>query len=83
MSEKPVETLTFEQSMAELEALVLRLETGDLPLADALATYQRGAGLMRHAQSILNQVQTDIDVIEAGATTTVERSALVAQVNDQ
>ncbi|MEN9759747.1 MAG: Exonuclease small subunit, partial [Pseudomonadota bacterium] len=44
MSEEPVETLTFEQSMAELEALVLRLETGDLPLADALATYQRGAG---------------------------------------
>ncbi|MEN9759168.1 MAG: hypothetical protein RL676_317, partial [Pseudomonadota bacterium] len=31
----------------------------------------------------LNQVQTDIDVIEAGATTTVERSTLVSQVNDQ
>jgi exodeoxyribonuclease VII small subunit len=83
MTEKPVETLTFEQAAAEMEALVLRLESGDLPLADALAAYQRGAALMRHAQSILNQVQTEIDVIEAGTTTTLERSTLVAQVKDQ
>ena len=83
MIEKPVETLTFEQAVAEMETLVLRLESGDLPLADALAAYQRGAALMRHAQSILNQVQTEIDVIEAGTTTTLERSTLVAQVKDQ
>jgi len=72
----------FEQAMAELERVTGSLENGDLPIAEALSAYQRGAALMRHAQSILNHVQTEIEVVESDQQQRVDRSALVAQVKD-
>ncbi len=39
--------LSFEAAYAELEATVHQLETGNLPLADALALYERGVQLAR------------------------------------
>ena len=68
--------------MAELERVTGSLENGDLPIAEALSAYQRGAALMRHAQSILNHVQTEIEVVESDQQQRVDRSALVAQVKD-
>ncbi len=82
MNEKPVESLNFEQAIVELEAVVKRLESGDLPLADSLAAYQRGAALMRHAQAQLDHVQSEIDVMEASGATAVDRSALIAQIKE-
>jgi exodeoxyribonuclease VII small subunit len=77
-----VAALNFEQAMAELEQVTRRLEQGDVPIAEALAAYQRGASLMRHAQSILNHVQTEIEVIEAGQERSVDRSALISQIKE-
>lgn len=77
-----VSGLDFEQAMAELERVTGSLENGDLPIAEALSAYQRGAALMRHAQSILNHVQTEIEVVESDQQQRVDRSALVAQVKD-
>lgn len=77
-----IAALNFEQTMAELEQVTRRLEQGDVPIAEALAAYQRGASLMRHAQSILNHVQTEIEVIEAGQERRADRSALISQVKE-
>lgn len=82
MNEKPVESLNFEQAITELEAVVKRLESGDLPLADSLTAYQRGAALMRHAQAMLDHVQSEIDVMDASGATSLDRSALIAQVKE-
>lgn len=82
MNEKPVESLNFEQAIVELESMVKRLESGDLPLADSLAAYQRGAALMRHAQAMLDHVQSEIDVMDASGATSLDRSALIAQVKE-
>lgn len=38
---------SFEAALARLEALVARLERGELPLEDALATFEEGVGLTR------------------------------------
>ena len=46
-------TLDFEQALAELEALVEHLERGDLPLDEALKTFERGVELTRHCQGSL------------------------------
>jgi len=81
-SGKSLEKLSFEQAMAEIEMVVAQLERPDVPLAESLAAYQRGAALMRHAQAILNQVQTDIDVIEAGKEIRVSRSDMIAQTKE-
>ena len=37
-----VSNLTFEKALAELEAIVGKLERGDVPLEESIAMYSRG-----------------------------------------
>ena len=53
----------FEQALAELEALVERLERGDLPLDEALKTFERGVELTRHCQGSLKAAQQRVDIL--------------------
>ena len=46
----PAASLTFEQAMDELEALVRRMEAGELTLDESIAAYRRGAELARIAR---------------------------------
>ena len=50
--------------MAELETLVADLESGRLPLADALAAYRRGAQLLQFAQRQLQSAQDEVRILE-------------------
>lgn len=56
----------FESALAELEQLVAGLEAGNLPLADSLAAYQRGAQLIGYAQAELSKVEQQVKVLENG-----------------
>jgi exodeoxyribonuclease VII small subunit len=58
---------TFEQGLAELEALVARMEDGKLPLEESLAAYQRGAELLRYCESKLADAQARIAILEGEA----------------
>ena len=51
----------FEQALAELEQLVERLERGDLPLDEALKTFERGVALTRHCQTSLKAAQQKVE----------------------
>ena len=53
--------LAFEGALDELEALVARLEAGDLALEDALATFERGVALSRRCAELLGAVEQRID----------------------
>lgn len=53
----------FEQALAELEALVARLERGDLPLDEALKTFERGVELTRHCQGALKAAQQRVEIL--------------------
>jgi exodeoxyribonuclease VII small subunit len=53
----------FEQALAELEALVARLERGDLPLDEALQTFERGVELTRHCQESLKAAQQRVEIL--------------------
>jgi exodeoxyribonuclease VII small subunit len=55
----------FEQSLAELETLVARLEQGDVPLEDALKTFERGVALTRQCQTALRTAQQKVEVLLA------------------
>jgi exodeoxyribonuclease VII small subunit len=55
----------FEQSLAELETLVARLEQGDVPLEDALKTFERGVALTRQCQTALRNAQQKVEVLLA------------------
>jgi exodeoxyribonuclease VII small subunit len=60
---KKTESLTFEQSMQELEALVTKMEHGDLPLEDALQSFERGIQLSRHSQQKLKDAEQKVQIL--------------------
>lgn len=53
----------FERALSELERLVERLERGDLPLEEALKTFERGVELTRHCQSSLKAAQQKVEIL--------------------
>jgi exodeoxyribonuclease VII small subunit len=56
-------TPDFEQSLAELQALVERLETGELSLEDSLSAFEQGIRLTRDCQSSLNQAEQKVRIL--------------------
>ena len=55
----------FEQSLTELETLVQKLEQGDVPLEDALKTFERGVALTRQCQTALRTAQQKVEILLA------------------
>ena len=53
----------FEKSLSELEALVAKLEQGDVPLEEALKTFERGVALTRQCQAALRTAQQKVEVL--------------------
>ena len=58
---------SFEAAVSELEAIVQEMESGNLPLEDALARYQRGVGLLRYCQGTLASAEQRVKVLEGEA----------------
>ena len=56
-------TPEFEAALSELEALVERLERGDLPLEEALKAFERGVALTRHCQACLQSAQQKVEML--------------------
>jgi exodeoxyribonuclease VII small subunit len=57
------DTPDFERALSELESLVERLERGDLPLEEALKTFERGVELTRHCQTSLKAAQQKVEIL--------------------
>ncbi|MDY7219707.1 exodeoxyribonuclease VII small subunit [Denitrificimonas sp. JX-1] len=53
----------FEQSLSDLQALVERLESGDLSLEESLATFEKGIALTRECQSALQDAEQRVQVL--------------------
>jgi len=56
-------TADFEQSLSQLEALVEKMEQGDLPLDAALQAFEEGVKLTRECQSILDQAEQKVQML--------------------
>lgn len=59
------ESLTYEQAVAELESIIDRMESGETPLEDALADYERGVGLLRRCREIITAAEQKIEYLKA------------------
>ncbi len=57
---------TYEAAMAELEAIVSAMDEGRLTLEDTLASYQRGAQLLKLCRDKLAVVEQQVKVLEDG-----------------
>ena len=72
MARKPKET-GFETTLAELEELVARMEAGNLPLEEAMRSFERGVQLTRECQAALQTAQQRVQVLtQRAASTTIE-----------
>jgi len=56
----------FEVALQELEQLVARLESGDMPLEQLLTQYQRGAELLGFCRDRLEAVENQVRVMDQG-----------------
>ena len=62
---------TFEENLQDLEAIVTKLETGDVALEDAIAEFQKGIALSKDLQKTLeNAEKTLVKVMQADDTET-------------
>jgi exodeoxyribonuclease VII small subunit len=60
MAKTPLESLTFEQALAELEIVVRELEDGKIGLAESLAHYEHGVALLKNCYGLLRKVELRI-----------------------
>ena len=62
---------TFEENLQDLEAIVTKLETGDVALEDAIAEFQKGMALSKELQKTLEDAEkTLVKVMQADGTET-------------
>jgi exodeoxyribonuclease VII small subunit len=62
----PVETLSFEAALAELEGIVSRLEQGEVDLEDSIALYERGTALKAHCEMKLKGAEARLEKVVLG-----------------
>lgn len=64
---KPVEEMSFEEAMADLEQVVGQLERGDVALEASIALYERGAALKAHCEAKLKAAEEKVAAIQLDA----------------
>lgn len=67
MTDRPVDEMTFEEAMAELETVVGQLERGDVALEASIALYERGAALKRRCETLLKAAEEKVAAITTDA----------------
>lgn len=63
MKETPEQFLSFEETLAELENIVSKLEIGNLPLDQALNEFEKGVKLAKQGQIQLNNAEQRIQIL--------------------
>lgn len=72
---RAVDSLTFEEALAELEAIVRALESGQGKLEEAVAQYERGAALRAQCEKLLAAAEQKVQAIVEGAAGVTLRDA--------
>jgi exodeoxyribonuclease VII small subunit len=62
----PIENLSFEAALRELESIVGRLEQGEVDLEDSIALYERGTALKAHCEKKLKSAESRLETIVLG-----------------
>lgn len=65
---KPVEKMTFEEALKELEDIARSLEEGSLNLDDSIARFERGTELKKFCREKLEEAEKKIEILQKGGT---------------
>jgi exodeoxyribonuclease VII small subunit len=65
----PVDELSFEAALKELEQIVSRLEQGEVDLEDSIVLYERGQAVKAHCEKKLKAAESRLEMIVHGGGT--------------
>lgn len=65
---------SFEEALEELETMVETMESGQLPLEELIKSYERGASLVGHCETVLNDARKRLELITLKPKRTAEPS---------
>jgi len=68
MTEPQEPQLGFEQALKELETIVAKMESGQLPLEESLKAYQRGNALLQQCQKALADIEQQVRLLNEDNT---------------
>ena len=63
-----IKDMSFEQALKELEAIVNRLEKGDVELEASILIYERGEALKTHCDALLRKAEAKVEKISLSAS---------------
>ena len=64
----PVDAMSFEAALKELEGIVSRLEQGEVDLEDSISLYERGQALKAHCEKKLKAAEGRLEKIVLGSS---------------
>lgn len=64
----PIEGMSFEAALKELEEIVGKLEQGAVDLEDSISLYERGQALKAHCEKKLKAAESRLEKVVAGPT---------------
>jgi exodeoxyribonuclease VII small subunit len=68
----PVEDLSYEQALVELETIVSTLEANKLSLEDTMVLYERGQALTKHCIELLDKAELRVKKLSGDALVDLE-----------
>ncbi len=66
-TERPIDELSFDDALAELQRTVAELETGGQPLERSIALYERGVALQARCERLLTDAELRVQQLVARA----------------
>jgi len=66
-----INELSFETAYAELESIIAKLESGDLPLEDSVELFERGRKLTQHCQALLDKAELRVNQLNDDGSTSL------------
>jgi exodeoxyribonuclease VII small subunit len=74
-TQKPVEELSYEEALVELEGIVEALEGEQSPLEDSMKLFERGQALATHCSTLLESAQLKVHKLVGESVVTFEEEA--------
>ena len=82
MTRKAAKPVDLEKALTDLEALVERLESGELKLDEALKEFERGVKLTRQCQAALREAEQKVEIL-LQKTAEAETAPLAAEEEEE
>ena len=74
-SEKPVEELSYEEALSELEGIVDSLESEQNPLEESMKLFERGQALVTHCGALLEAAQLKVQKLAGDSLISFEEES--------